>query len=82
MELAGSDARRNFDLAREVLHSQVEPVVVSVEELTPERVGGMFDVVLFLVCSTTPLTRWATYGAFAASRAVWRSSRPLSTCST
>lgn len=44
----GSDARRNFDLAHEVLGSRVEPVVVSVEELTPERVGGVFDVVLFL----------------------------------
>jgi tRNA (mo5U34)-methyltransferase len=44
----GSDARRNFDLAHEVLHSNVEPVVVSVEELSPERVGGTFDVVLFL----------------------------------
>jgi len=44
----GSDARRNFDLAHEVLHSTVEPVVVRVEELSPERVGGQFDVVLFL----------------------------------
>ena len=44
----GSDARRNFDLVHEVLRSRVEPVVVSVEELTPERVGGTFDVVLFL----------------------------------
>jgi tRNA (mo5U34)-methyltransferase len=44
----GSDARRNFDLAHEVLQSTVEPVVVSVEELCPETVGGVFDVVLFL----------------------------------
>ena len=44
----GSDARRNFDLAHEALSSRVEPVEVSVEELTPERVGGTFDVVLFL----------------------------------
>lgn len=44
----GSDARRNFDLAHTVLGSAVEPIVVSVEELTPERVGGTFDIVLFL----------------------------------
>jgi tRNA (mo5U34)-methyltransferase len=44
----GSDARRNFDLAHDVLGSRVEPVDVSVEELSPERVGGTFDVVLFL----------------------------------
>lgn len=44
----GSDARRNFALVHNVLHSKVEPVVVPVEELSPERVGGMFDVVLFL----------------------------------
>lgn len=45
---SGSDARRNFDLAHEVLGSAVEPMEVSVEELTPERLGGTFDVVLFL----------------------------------
>lgn len=44
----GSDARRNFDLAREVLGSRVEAVDVPVEELSPDRVGGTFDVVLFL----------------------------------
>jgi tRNA (mo5U34)-methyltransferase len=44
----GSDGKRNFDLAREVLDSRVEPIVVPVEELSPERVGGTFDVVLFL----------------------------------
>jgi tRNA (mo5U34)-methyltransferase len=44
----GADARRNFDLAHQALSSRVEPVEVSVEELTPERVGGVFDVVLFL----------------------------------
>lgn len=44
----GADARRNFELVHEVLDSQVEDQVVSVEELTPERVGGTFDVVLFL----------------------------------
>jgi tRNA (mo5U34)-methyltransferase len=44
----GSDARRNFDLAHDVLGSAVETAVVSVEELSPERVGGTFDVVFFL----------------------------------
>lgn len=44
----GSDARRNFDLARQVLGSSVDPVVVRVEDLSPETVGGTFDVVLFL----------------------------------
>ncbi len=44
----GSDARRNFELAHEVLGSKVESVVVPVEELSPERVGGVFDVVFFL----------------------------------
>lgn len=44
----GSHARRNFELAHEVLGSRVEPMEVSVEELTPERVGGTFDLVLFL----------------------------------
>jgi tRNA (mo5U34)-methyltransferase len=44
----GSDARRNFDLAREVLGSNVEAVVVPVEEIRPDTVGGVFDVVLFL----------------------------------
>jgi len=44
----GSDAKRNFDLAHDVLHSKVEPVVVSVEDLSPDKVGGQFDVVFFL----------------------------------
>lgn len=44
----GTDARRNFDLVHDVLGSKVEVEVVSVEDLTPERVGGTFDVVLFL----------------------------------
>lgn len=44
----GSDARRNFDLAHEVLGSAVEPRVVLVEDVAPETVGGTFDVVLFL----------------------------------
>jgi len=44
----GSDARRNFDLAHEVLDSGVEARVVSVEDTSPATVGGQFDVVLFL----------------------------------
>ena len=44
----GSDARRNFELAHEALHSRVESQVIAVEELTPEAIGGAFDVVLFL----------------------------------
>lgn len=43
-----SDARRNFDLAHEVLRSRVETQEVAVEDLAPEVVGGTFDVVLFL----------------------------------
>ena len=44
----GSDARRNFDLAHEVLGSSVETRTVLVEDVSPETVGGPFDVVLFL----------------------------------
>jgi tRNA (mo5U34)-methyltransferase len=44
----GSDARRNFDLAHKVLGSSVEPKVVTVEDISPETVGGTFDVVFFL----------------------------------
>jgi tRNA (mo5U34)-methyltransferase len=44
----GSDARRNFDLAHEVLGSRVVSQVIAVEDLSPEAVGGPFDVVLFL----------------------------------
>ena len=44
----GSDARRNFDLAHEVLASSVETKTVLVEDVRPETVGGTFDVVLFL----------------------------------
>jgi tRNA (mo5U34)-methyltransferase len=43
-----SDARGNFELARAVLASKVEDVVVTVEDLGPETVGGPYDVVLFL----------------------------------
>ncbi len=44
----GSDARRNFELAHEVLGSRVDSQVVAVEDLTPDAVGGRYDVVLFL----------------------------------
>lgn len=44
----GSDARRNFDLARDVLASAIEQKTLPVEEVSPETVGGPFDVVLFL----------------------------------
>ncbi len=43
----GGDARRNFELACEVLGSSVESQTITVEELSPEAVGGTFDVVLF-----------------------------------
>jgi tRNA (mo5U34)-methyltransferase len=43
----GEDARRNFDLVREVLDSNVEALTVPVEELDGEE-HGMFDVTLFL----------------------------------
>jgi tRNA (mo5U34)-methyltransferase len=45
---SGSDARRNFELAHELLGSSVRVQNVSVEKLAPETVGGTFDVVLFL----------------------------------
>jgi tRNA (mo5U34)-methyltransferase len=44
----GSDARRNFDLAHRVLGSRVESRVVAVEDLSPDTVGGTYDLVLFL----------------------------------
>jgi tRNA (mo5U34)-methyltransferase len=44
----GSDARRNFELARQVLRSTVASKAISVEELGPDTVGRTFDVVLFL----------------------------------
>lgn len=43
----GEDARRNFDLVREVLDSDVESLTVPVEELDGEQ-HGTFDVTLFL----------------------------------
>jgi tRNA (mo5U34)-methyltransferase len=39
---------KGFDIARWALHSTVEKVYVSVEDLRPEAVGGTFDYVLFL----------------------------------
>lgn len=39
---------KGFDIARWALGSKVEKVRVSVEDLTPELVGGRFDYVLFL----------------------------------
>jgi tRNA (mo5U34)-methyltransferase len=44
----GCDARRNFDLVRDVLGSRVQSHGVSVEALSVAEVGGRFDVVLFL----------------------------------
>jgi tRNA (mo5U34)-methyltransferase len=44
----GSDARGNFELAHQVLGSRVETVELTVEDISPEAVGGTFDVVLFL----------------------------------
>lgn len=44
----GSDARRNFELVRDVLGSNVQSHEVSVEALNVAEVGGRFDVVLFL----------------------------------
>ena len=51
--------KKGFELARKVLHSHVEPVDCDVHELTPERVGGTFDLVLFLgVLYHTPHPLW------------------------
>ncbi|MET0145640.1 MAG: DUF1698 domain-containing protein [Ilumatobacteraceae bacterium] len=44
----GSDARRNFDLVHDVRGSSVEARDIAVEDLSPEAIGGPFDVVLFL----------------------------------
>ena len=41
-------AKAGFELAREALDSKVEDVHVDVMELSPDAVGGTFDVVLFL----------------------------------
>lgn len=44
----GFTGRRGFDLARAAFASRVEPVVGGIYDLAPEKVGGQFDVVLFL----------------------------------
>jgi tRNA (mo5U34)-methyltransferase len=44
----GSDARGNFDLARAALGSRVRTQDIAVEDLEPDAVGGVFDLVLFL----------------------------------
>lgn len=40
--------QEGFNLARRALNSRVEDQLISVMDITPERVGGTFDVVLFL----------------------------------
>lgn len=45
---SGWGTKEGFELARRALGSQVEDLEVDVLELSPERVGGSFDVVLFL----------------------------------
>lgn len=44
----GMTARSNFEFVREHLGLAVRDQVISVEQLTPEAIGGVFDVVLFL----------------------------------
>ncbi len=44
----GSDARGNFELAHRTLDSRVEMQDIAVEDLSPDALGSMFDVVLFL----------------------------------
>jgi tRNA (mo5U34)-methyltransferase len=45
---SGHPSKAGFEFARRALESSVEDVFLDVMELSPERVGGMFDVVLFL----------------------------------
>jgi tRNA (mo5U34)-methyltransferase len=40
--------KAGFEMAREALGSRVEDLEIDVLELSPERLGGTFDVVLFL----------------------------------
>jgi tRNA (mo5U34)-methyltransferase len=40
--------RQGFDLAHRALDSKVEPVEIDVMDLAPEKLGGTFNVVLFL----------------------------------
>ena len=41
-------SKHGFELARRALDSKVEDLYVDPTELSPEAVGGTFDVVLFL----------------------------------
>ena len=43
-----SVGRRGFDLARRTLGSKVEDVDCEVHAMSPEKVGGVYDLVLFL----------------------------------
>jgi tRNA (mo5U34)-methyltransferase len=40
--------KAGFDTAREALGSRVEALEIDVMELSPQRIGGTFDIVLFL----------------------------------
>ena len=42
------DQKKGFELARKILNSKVEDMGMDVMDLSPERIGGMFDYVLFL----------------------------------
>lgn len=44
----GRDTKEGFDFAARVLGSRVESMLVDPLELSPEKVGGEYDVVLFL----------------------------------
>ena len=45
--LPGASARSNFEFVREHLGLAVRDQVINVEDLSPESIGGVFDVVLF-----------------------------------
>src|SRR5436190_19587079 len=45
---SGHPSKAGFEFARRALGSAVEDVFLDVMDLAPERVGGVFDVVLFL----------------------------------
>src|SRR5436305_10865688 len=45
---SGHPSKAGFEFARRTLGSGVEDVFLDVMDLSPERVGGLFDVVLFL----------------------------------
>src|SRR3954470_17387097 len=44
----GWGSKAGFELARRSLNSNVEDMTVDVMDMSPERLGGTFDVVLFL----------------------------------